>query len=83
MPEFSAWRGARGERRELRKTPGEPTEITLSTELIELALKNNWDADVLCSRSRRADALRAKISHDEWYEISGHIDADSVTGAGN
>jgi hypothetical protein len=85
-PEFYAWRGARGERRELQKAPGhlfEPTEIALLTELIELVMKNAWDAHVLCSRSRRADALRAKISHDEWYEISGHFDADSVTGAGN
>jgi hypothetical protein len=51
-------------------------------ELIELVMKNVWDSRVLCSRSRRADALRAKISHDEWYAIGGHIDADSVTGAG-
>jgi hypothetical protein len=85
-PEFYAWRGARGERRDLHKAPGhlfEPTEIALLTGLIELIMKNAWDAHVLCSRSRRADAFRAKISHDEWYEIIGHIDADSTTDAGN
>lgn len=85
-PEFYAWRGARGERRDLHKAPGhlfEPTEIALLTGLIELIMKNAWDAHVLCSRSRRADAFRAKISHNEWYEIIGHIDADSMTDAGN
>lgn len=85
-PEFYVWRGARGERRDLRKAPGhlfEPAETALLTELIELVMKNAWDAHVLCSRNRRADALRATISHDEWYEIIGHLDADPVTDAGN
>jgi hypothetical protein len=85
-PEFYAWRGARGERRDLHKAPGllfEPSEITLLTELIELVMKNAWDAHVLCSQSGHATAVRAKISHDEWYEIVGLIDADSMTDAGN
>jgi len=56
------------------KAPGhlfKPTETALVTQLIELVMKNAWDAHVLCSRCGRADALRAKISHDEWYEIIG------------
>ena len=71
-PGFYAWRGVQGERRDLHTAPGhlfELTETALLTELIELVMKNAWDADVLCSRCGRADGLRAKISHDEWYEI--------------
>ncbi len=85
-PEFYAWRGARGERRELHKAPGhwfEPNEIMLLSELIELVMKNAWDADVPCSRNRVAGALRATISHDECYDIIGDIGADSATDAGN
>jgi len=73
-PEFYAWRGAQDECRDLHTAPGhlfELTETALLTELIELVMKNAWDAHVLCSRCGRADGLRAKISHDEWYEIIG------------
>lgn len=38
--------------------------------------KNAWDAYVLCSRSGRADAVRAKISDDEWYGMFGFIEAE-------
>jgi hypothetical protein len=51
----------------------EPAETALLTELIALVMKNAWDAHVLCSRRGRADALRAKISHDEWYELMGQV----------
>jgi hypothetical protein len=40
-------------------------ELLLLAELLELIMKNAWDADVLCSRNGRADGLRAVISHDE------------------
>ena len=65
-------RGARGERRDLHTAPGHlfhPSDAALLTELVELVMKNAWDAHVLCSRDSRAETLRAKISHDEWYEI--------------
>lgn len=73
-PGFYAWRGGLGERRDLQTAPGllfEPSEKPLLTGAIELVMKNAWDAHVLCSRSGRADGVRAKISHDEWYEIVG------------
>lgn len=73
-PEFYAWRAARNERRDLNTAPGhlfDCQEVSLLVGLIELVMTNAWDAHVLCSRNGRADGLRAKISHDEWYEIVG------------
>jgi hypothetical protein len=71
-PRFYAWRGGRGERRSLEVAPGhrfDSGESSLLSELLTLIMENAWDAEVMCSRSGRADTLRAKISHDEWYEI--------------
>jgi hypothetical protein len=34
-------------------------------------MENAWDADVLCSVRGRADKVRARISHDEWFELCG------------
>jgi hypothetical protein len=71
-PKFYAWRGARNECRSLQVAPGhrfDEGERILLTELITLIMENAWDADILCSRSGRADRVRGKISHDEWYEI--------------
>ena len=71
-PRFYAWRGNLGERRSLDVAAGhwfDRADIFLLTELLTLVMENAWDADVLCSRHGRADALRGKISHDEWYEI--------------
>jgi hypothetical protein len=71
-PEYYAWRGALGERRSLNVAPGhrfERSERALLSQLLELVMRNAWDADVLCARDGRADQLRAKISHDEWYQI--------------
>ena len=71
-PKFYEWRGARDERRSLQVAPGhrfDEGERILLTELITLIMENGWDADILCSRSGRADKVRGKISHDEWYEI--------------
>ena len=45
------------------------SEIELLTALIKLIMENAWEADVLCSSGGRADKVRAKISHDEWFEI--------------
>jgi hypothetical protein len=73
-PEFYAWRGALGERRSLDVAPGHRFdfgESSLLVQLLALIMKNAWDADILCSRSGRADQLRAKISHDEWYQVLG------------
>ena len=73
-PEFYAWRGSLGECRSINIAPGhrfDYGERPLLTQLLELVMKNAWDADILCSRSGRADQLRAKISHDEWYQILG------------
>ena len=73
-PQFYAWRGALGERRPLDVAPGhrfDSGDLLLLAELIELIMKNAWDADVLCSRNGRADGLRAMISHDEWYQLQG------------
>jgi hypothetical protein len=72
-PAFYAWRGAHGERRSLDKSPGHRVdrhERPLLIELLTLVMENAWDADVLCCRRGRADGLRARISHDEWYQIS-------------
>jgi hypothetical protein len=71
-PGFYAWRGALGERRSLDIAPGhlfEAGEVRLLTELLEFVMKNAWDADVLCSIKGRADQIRAKVSHDEWYQV--------------
>lgn len=73
-PEFYAWRGSLGERRSLNVAPGhrfEHHEVTRLVQLLELVMKNAWDADILCSRDGRADQMRAKVSHDEWYQILG------------
>ena len=73
-PRFYAWRGALGERRSLDAAPGhrfDSGEIHLLAELLELVMDNAWDANILCSRNGRADGLRGRISHDEWYEILG------------
>ena len=64
-PAFYAWRA-------LDKAPGhrfDRHERPLLIELVTLMMENAWDADVLCCRRGRADGLRAKISHDEWYQI--------------
>jgi hypothetical protein len=76
-PRYYAWRGRLGERRSLEVAPGhrfESGEVSQLTELLTLIMENAWDADIFCSRSGRADALRGKICHDEWYEIldAGH-----------
>ena len=39
--------------------------------LLTLVMENAWDADVLCSVRGRADKVRARISHDEWFELLG------------
>jgi hypothetical protein len=75
-PEFYAWRGSLGERRSLKVAPGHrfaKDEVALLTQLLELVMKNAWDADILCSRDRNANQLRAKISHDEWYQLLGSL----------
>ena len=74
LADFYQWRGARGERRSLRIAPGhrfDAGEETLLKELITLIMQNAWDAEVLCARDGRADGLRGRISHNEWYEILG------------
>jgi hypothetical protein len=78
-PEFYAWRGALGERRSLEIAPGhlfQFGERESLGELLELVMKNAWDADVLCSQNGRADQIRARISHDEWYQVFGLADPD-------
>jgi hypothetical protein len=73
-PRFYAWRGALSERRSLNVAPGhrfDSGEFVLLAELLELIMQNAWDADILCSRNGRADGLRGKISHDEWYQLLG------------
>jgi hypothetical protein len=73
-PEFYAWRGSLGERRALNVSPGhrfDYSETSLAAQLAELVMKNAWDADILCSRNGRADGVRGKISHDEWYQVFG------------
>jgi hypothetical protein len=75
-PEYYAWRGSLGERRSLDVAPGhrfDRDEVALLTQLLELVMKNAWDADILCSRDRSASQLRAKISHDEWYQLLGSL----------
>lgn len=79
-PHFYAWRGALGERRSLDVAPGhrfDSSEVLLLTELLELIMKNAWDATILCSWNGRADRLRAVISHDEWYQLLGSSSRDS------
>lgn len=73
-PKFYGWRGALGERRSLNVAPGhrfDRGDVPLLFELLTLIMENAWDADILCSRHGRADCLRAKISHDEWYQLFG------------
>ena len=73
-PEFYAWRGSWGERRSVDVAPGhrfDYGELAPLARLLELVMKNAWDAEVLCSRGGRADQLRAKVSHDEWYQVLG------------
>jgi len=50
-------------------------EVAQLTLLLELVMNNAWDADVLCSRDGNARRLRAKISHDEWYQLLGFVTA--------
>lgn len=76
-PRFYAWRGARAELRALDTAPGHRfgrDEAARLTELLTLIMENAWDADVLCSRDGRADGVRARISHDEWYELLAPAD---------
>jgi len=73
-PQFYAWRGALGERRSLETAPGhrfESGETLLLAALLTVVMENAWDADVLCSVRGRADTVRARISHDEWFELLG------------
>ena len=73
-PQFYAWRGGLGERRSLETAPGhrfDRDETLLLAALLTLIMENAWDADVLCSVRGRADKVRAKISHDEWFELFG------------
>jgi hypothetical protein len=73
-PEFYTWRGSRGERRSVDKAPGhrfDYGEFEPLAQLLELVMKNAWDADILCSRGGRADHVGAKVSHDEWYQVLG------------
>jgi hypothetical protein len=73
-PKFYGWRGALGERRSLETAPGhrfDPGETLLLAALLTLVMENAWDADVLCSVRGRADKVRARISHDEWFELLG------------
>jgi hypothetical protein len=74
-PRFYAWRGALGERRSLETAPGhrfDPGETVLLAALFKLIMENAWDADILCSVRGRADKVRARISHDEWFEVLGN-----------
>ena len=50
-------------------------QVAQLTRLLELVMNNAWDADVLCSRDGNARRLRAKISHDEWYQLLGFVTA--------
>ena len=71
-PKFYGWRGRLGERRSLERAGGhrfDSGESELLAELLTIIMENAWDADILCARSGRADGLRGRISHDEWYEI--------------
>ncbi len=73
-PEYYAWRGSFGERRSIGIAPGhlfDRNEAALLAQLLALVMRNAWDADVLCSHNGRADRVRAKISHDEWYQLLG------------
>jgi hypothetical protein len=73
-PQFYAWRGGLGERRSLETAPGhrfDRAERVLLVALVTLIMENAWDADVLCSVGGRADRVRARISHDEWFEVLG------------
>jgi hypothetical protein len=56
-PQFYAWRGALGERRSVEAAPG--------------LMENAWEAEVICSVHGRADRVRGRISHDQWYELLG------------
>ena len=76
-PQFYAWRGTFAEPRSLDIAPGHRfgrDEAARLTELLTLIMANAWDADVLCSRQGRADGLRGRISHDEWYELLAQAD---------
>lgn len=71
-PQFYAWRGAQNERRSLDVAAGhrfDRNETELLTQLLTLIMENAWDAEILCSRDRTATLVRARISHDEWYEL--------------
>jgi hypothetical protein len=71
-PRFYSWRGTLGERRSLDVCPGHrfySSEREMFTQLLTLIMENAWDANILCSYGGLADIMRAKISHDEWYEI--------------
>ena len=72
-PQFYTWRGALGERRPLETAPGHrfSGETFHLAALLQLVMQNAWDADVLCSVRGRADKVRARISHDEWFELFG------------
>jgi hypothetical protein len=71
-PGFYSWRGALGERRSLNVAPGhhfDSNERELLVHLLMLIMENAWDANILCSRGGLAGIVRAKISHDEYYEV--------------
>ncbi len=71
-PRFYSWRGTLGERRSLQVAPGHhffSGETQLVIQLLTMIMENAWDAEILCSRSGRADGRRGRICHDEWYEI--------------
>jgi hypothetical protein len=73
-PQYYAWRGALGERRSLETAPGhqfDRGETLILAGLLKLIMENAWDADILCSVRGRADKVRGRISHDEWFELLG------------
>ena len=52
-------------------TPIRPRRNLASRSVAQTRYGERVDADVLCSVRGRADKVRARISHDEWFELLG------------
>lgn len=76
-PAFYAWRGVRNERRSLEVAPGHRVGFEGAgdlVDLLQLVMENAWDADVLCSIGGKANKVRARVSHDGWFEVYGAVE---------
>jgi len=74
-PTYYLLRGSLRERRSLEEAPGHlatRNDRAHVAELLDLVMKNGWEAHVLASRDAEVCA-RAFLSHDEWVALASRV----------